>query len=281
MQIRWEIGFGFLAAGALTVVSVIVFAVLIAQKTRASWRYWLYGAIVFVVFQGVLRLPWMIALNFLLRDALRSSFAFLVAFTAFAALTAALFERGGQWLLFRRFIKPEEQTAPNALMVGAGHGGVEAFFIGLLIALQGINYIALFMLPSEMLKGQEQAIAQAKAVFAQMAWWMPFMGMWERLSTQVFQIAATIMVWNAFRAGQKWFWLAIAAHFGADFFMPLLHIQAQKSLGLNIGSLVTEIAISIYAATWAYIIWKFVWLPEKLKLARGESEGNEHTSENP
>ncbi len=281
MKIRWELGLSYLAAGALTVASVIVFAVLIARKTGASWRYWLYGAVVFIVFQGVLRLPWMIALNYLLRDALRSSFAFLIAFTAFAALTAALFERGGQWVLFRRFVRPEERTATNALMVGAGHGGVEAFFIGLLLALLGVIYFALFVLPPEMLKGQEQAVAQAKAVFAQLAWWMPFMGMWERLSTQVFQIAATMMVWNAFRAGQKWFWLAIASHFGADFFTPLLLIQAQKGLGLNFGSFATEVAVAIYAAIWAYIVWKFVWLPAKAQLSRGEEIGDEHLEENP
>lgn len=280
-QIRWELLFAFGLAGALTIASVLVFAVLISRKTQASWRYWLYGAAVFVVFQGILRLPWMIALNYLLRDALRSSTAVLIAFTAFAALTAALFERGGQWILFRRFIGPEERTAANALMVGAGHGGVEAFFIGLLIALQSINYLALFMLPPEMLKGQEQAISQAKAIFAQLAWWTPFMGMWERLSTQVFQIAATMMVWNSFRTGQKWFWLAIASHFGADFLMPLFHIQAKKLWGGNLGSLVTEFVIAIYAAFWAYIAWKFIWLPAKVQMSRGEEKGNEHFAENP
>lgn len=280
-QIRWELLFAFGLAGVLTIASVLVFAVLISRKTQASWRYWLYGAAVFVVFQGILRLPWMLALNYLLRDVLRSFTAVLIAFTAFAALTAALFERGGQWILFRRFIRLEERTAANALMVGAGHGGVEAFFIGLLIALQSVNYLALFMLPPEMLKGQEQAIAQAKAIFAQLAWWMPFMGMWERLSTQVFQIAATMMVWNSFRAGRKWFWLAIASHFGADFFMPLLHIQAKKLWGSNLGSLVTEFVIAIYAAFWAYIAWKFIWLPAKMQMSRGEGKGDEHLAENP
>ncbi len=281
MQIRWELFAAFILAGALTVASVAVFAVCISRKTGGEWRYWFYGAAVFVVFQGILRLPWMIGLNYLLQDTLRASFGFLVAFTAFAALTAALFERGGQWILFRRFVRPEERTAPNALMVGAGHGGVEAFFIGLLLALQSINYAALFLLPPEALKGQEQAIAQAKTIFAQLAWWTPFMGMWERLSTQVFQIAATMMVWNAFRVGQKWFWVAVASHFGADFIFPLFHIQARKLWGENLGSLLTEIAITIYAAAWAYAVWKFVWLPAQTKLSRGDETGDEHPAENP
>lgn len=276
VQIRWELFAAFILAGALTVASVAVFAVAISRKTGGAWRYWLYGAAVFVVFQGVLRLPWMLALNYLLRDALKSSFAFLVAFTAFAALTAALFERGGQWILFRHFVRPEERTASNAMMVGAGHGGAEAFFIGLLIALQGINYAALFLLPPEALKGQEQAVAQAKEVFAQLAWWTPFMGMWERLSTQVFQIAATMMVWNAFRSGQKWFWVAVASHFGADFIFPLFHIQARELFGGDLGSLLTETAITIYAAIWAYVVWKLVWLPVK-NLSRGDGTSDERS----
>jgi len=71
MQVRWELVAGFFVAGLLTVASVIVFAALVARRVRASWKFWLYGAIVFVVFQGVLRLPWTVALNFLFREALR------------------------------------------------------------------------------------------------------------------------------------------------------------------------------------------------------------------
>lgn len=212
----------------------------------------------------------MVALNFLLRNILISSTVALVAFSVFAALTAALFERGGQWILFRRFVKPEERTVKNALMVGAGHGGVEAIFIGLLIALQGINYLALFLIPPEALKGQEQSIAQAKAVFAQITWWLPFAGMWERLSTQVFQISATVMVWNSFRFGKKWFWLAVGAHFGADFVFPLFLRYAQRWWGVNIGSLVTEVAITIYAAIWAYVAWQSAKNMERKLHAEGE-----------
>jgi uncharacterized membrane protein YhfC len=279
MQIRWELLVAFVVAGLLTMASVLVFAVFIARKTGASWKYWLYGAVVFIVFQGVLRLPWLIPLNILLRNMLRSSITALIGFTAFAALTAALFERGGQWVLFRKFVRPEERTAANALMIGAGHGGVEAFFIGLLIALQGLNYLLLFTLPPELVKGQEQAIAQAKAVFAQLAWWSPFMGMWERLSTQVFQIAATILVWQSFRAGAKWFWLAVAAHFGADFIFRLLHHHMQRWLGMDFGSLLTEFGITIYAAIWAYVAWRCLKVANSMQ--EGEGIGDEHPAENP
>jgi len=272
MQIRWELFVAFVTAGALTVASVIVFATLIARRTKASWKYWLYGAVVFIVFQGVLRLPWLIPLNILLRDVLRSSAVALVGFTAFAALTAALFERGGQWFLFRKFVRPEERTAANALMIGAGHGGIEAFFIGLLLALQGVNYLLLFALPPELFKSQKQ-------VFAQLAWWLPFMGMWERLSTQVFQIAATVLVWHSFRFGAKWFWLAIAAHFGADFIFPLLHRHARQWLGTDFGSLVTEVGITIYAAVWAYVAWQCLKVANSLH--EGEGISDEHPAENP
>jgi uncharacterized membrane protein YhfC len=279
MQIRWELLIAFVMAGTLTIASVLVFAIAVARRMRALWKYWLYGALVFVMFQGVLRLPWLIPLNILLRDALRSSTIALVGFTAFAALTAALFERGGQWILFRKFVRPEGRTAATALMVGAGHGGIEAFFIGLLIALQGVNYLLLFSLPPEWLKGQEQAIAQAKAVFAQLSWWSPFMGMWERLSTQVFQIAATVFVWHSFRAGAKWFWLAVAAHFGADFVFPLLHQHARQWLGMDIGSLMTEIGITIYAAVWVYVAWQCLKVTSSL--SEGEGISDEHPAENP
>ncbi len=254
--VRWELIGAFFIAAAITIGSVFFFAVWIAQRFKVPWRFWLYGAAVFVLFQGILRLPWILYLQVALRETLRQSPSAFISFLAFAAFTAALFERGGQWLLFRRFIKPEDRTLPNALLIGAGHGGIEAFFIGLTIALQGINYLVMHFLPAEMLKGQEQAVAQAKQIFDQLAWWLPFMGAWERLSTQVFQITATVLVWLSLRSHWSWFLAALAAHFCADFFLVLFHRYAQQWWGMNIGSLVTEIVIMLYAAVWAYVAWR-------------------------
>lgn len=115
-QLRWE----------LLVTSVFVFAFVVSKRTGASWKCWFYGAAVFVIFRGVLRLPWMMWLNFLLRGILRSSFVTLMEFVSFAALTAALFEQGRQWILFRKFIKPEEQTPGQCIndwSRSRGYGG--------------------------------------------------------------------------------------------------------------------------------------------------------------
>jgi hypothetical protein len=103
--------------------------------------------------------------------------------------------------------------------------------------------------------------------------------MWERLSTQVFQIAATVLVWHSFRAGAKWFWLAVAAHFGADFIFRLLHHHTQRWLGTDFGSLVTEFGITIYAAIWAYVAWRCLKVANSMH--KGEGIGDEHPAENP
>ncbi len=58
-----------------------------------------------------------------------SPFRHSLPYSVFAALTATVWERGRQWLLFWRFLPPSERRVAAAFMVGAGHGGIEALAI--------------------------------------------------------------------------------------------------------------------------------------------------------
>jgi uncharacterized membrane protein YhfC len=81
----------------------VVMAVFLARRYQSRWRYWWYGVLVFLLFQGITRIPAMIYFQRLpaVAAALQNPLWFW-SFLLFAAFTAGLFEEGGRWLAFRR-----------------------------------------------------------------------------------------------------------------------------------------------------------------------------------
>lgn len=99
----------------------------------ASWKWWAFGLLAFLLFQGVLCFPWTIALP--QTDGFRgwpvsptNQWIWIVIF----CVSAGVFEETGRWVGYRFFFKPEERVWKNALMSGAGHGGLEALVEALL-----------------------------------------------------------------------------------------------------------------------------------------------------
>lgn len=83
----------------------------------------------------------------------------VLAYTLYGCLSAGIFEETGRFLAFR-FLSKKYPQKQNALMYGAGHGGIEAIFVGglgavstliLALTLNSIGLEAyLKMMPSDM-----------------------------------------------------------------------------------------------------------------------------------
>ena len=135
MQVNPFLIASFAVAALVDVLAPLLLAVYLMRRCQGRWRYWLYGLLVFLLSQGVTRVPAMI--YFQTRPAVQAALAEPVwswLFLLFAALTAGLCEEGGRWLAFRFLIRPAERRWRTALMLGAGHGGLESIGIGLLAA---------------------------------------------------------------------------------------------------------------------------------------------------
>jgi uncharacterized membrane protein YhfC len=172
----------FAVAVLVDLLAPIVLAVFLARRLGGRWRYWWYGLLVFLLSQGVTRIPAMLLLQTrpAVQQALQEPFWFWL-FLVFAAATAGLFEEGGRWLAFRFFVPSTERHWRAALMLGAGHGGLESIGVGLLALAGLVGYLVVALLPAESFGGAAAQIEGARKQLAQLQGWEPLLGGWERL----------------------------------------------------------------------------------------------------
>ncbi|MFZ5918632.1 MAG: YhfC family glutamic-type intramembrane protease [Chloroflexota bacterium] len=187
------------------------------RRWRLPWTLFFAGAVAFVGSQ-VVHLP----LNFGLTALFNLDWmpkppeAWQLPFNAVVlGLTAGLCEETARYLVYRFWLK-EARTWRQALMFGAGHGGVEAMLTGLLVgvtllnmaAMRGVDVTALG-LPAEQ---AAEAARQVKAFWATPAY-MPLLAAAERLMAMLFHLSAAALVMQVFLRGRLWpLWAAIGWH---------------------------------------------------------------------
>ncbi len=235
----------------------ILLALFLARRYGARWRFWFYGVLVFLVFQVVTRIPVMLYIQS------RPGFVekmlcpeFFWMFLLVAAFTAGLFEEGGRWIAVRFLVPREERRWRTAMMLGVGHGGLEAIGVGLLQFGALAGYLALIYASPETLKGMGQQVELARQQYASLQGWEPLLGGWERVCALVIQAAFTVMVVRAFTHGARWWWYALAAHTAVDF-VAVAGLHLMGRLWQGTGAMVAvEGMVTILAllALW-FILW--------------------------
>jgi len=247
-QLNLWLALGYAVAVLVEIGAPLLLAVALARRCEGKWKYWGYGVLVFLLFQGVTRIPAMVAVQSLpaFQQALKQP-AVLWGFLLFAAFTAGLFEEGGRWLAIRFFVPAADRRWNTALMLGAGHGGLESIGVGLLVLVGLVNYLAIVLIPAENLGAPAAAVEQARQQFASMQGWEPLLGAWERVGALAVQLGLSVMVMQAFLRGQRWWWYALAAHTVVDFTSVGLLQVAAKPLGQSRAVLVVEGLVTVYA----------------------------------
>ncbi len=154
-------------------------------------------------------------------------------------LSAAIFEEGGRYLAFRFWAKDARRWG-QGLMMGAGHGGIEAMLLGLVGLINvgvlfGISKGAFIsLIPIEQMALVEQ---QIEAMFG-LPWSMTLLGAVERVFAISFHLSASLMVMQAVGRGKiKWLLAAVGWHtllngvavFTAVSYTPLI---AEAALGI-------------------------------------------------
>jgi len=238
----------YAAAAVVEIGAPLILAVWIARRHRVRWRYWFVGVLVFLVFQGVTRIPAMVYVQS--RPAVQHALetpVLLWLFLLFAAVTAGLFEEGGRWLAFRYVVPEGERSRRTALMLGAGHGGLESIGVGLVTTGALLAYLAVTLLPADRLGPLAAQAGTIKQQFAGLRGWEPLMGGWERLGALAVQIGLTMMVWRAFATGRRWWWYALGAHTLVDFTTVGLMRVGIRAWGRNPALVATELLVTLYA----------------------------------
>lgn len=187
--------------------------VFLTRRFKVGWRLFGIGALIFIASQ-VLHIPFNVwVLNPLMRRwgiAGAQAGSRLAALALLAGLSAGVFEEVARYLFYRLWLK-EDRDWESALMLGAGHGGIEAIVFGLLALYALIQALALrnadlsVLLPPEQI---EMAQAQLETYWA-LPWPMTLMGAVERIGALCFHLSATVLVLQVF-VRRNWLWLLAA-----------------------------------------------------------------------
>lgn len=227
------------------------------RSLGASWKWWGLGALIFVVFQGVLRLPWVIALpQFSPVKAWLQSPANQWIWIAFLSATAGLFEETGRWVGYRRLFKKDDRIWSHALMFGAGHGGIEALAIALLQFNALLNYVLISVLDPKLLRLQPEQAADALKVFAVLRGWEPLLGGWERLCSILVHLALSVVVLQVFRRGWHWWLIAVAAHMLTNLAAVGVMIPLKRTGHPLAAMIAPELMVTLFAGLAVWVIWR-------------------------
>lgn len=199
---------------SLMIAMPFLLARAIKARRQVSWGLFGVGALSFVLSQvGHIPFNWLVL----------QRFAWLPVdnigvVAIFAGLSAGFFEEGARYLAYR-FFAPDARTWGKGLMMGAGHGGIEAILLGFLggwtvIQLALIQHgFLLDQVPSDVMPAVQ---AQITAVFTA-PWYDALLGAVERFFALCIQVSLSLLVMQQFVRGQrKWLIIAILWHAFVD-----------------------------------------------------------------
>lgn len=203
----------------LMVAMPLLLAWQIARRRKPGWGLFGAGALTFVLSQ-VVHIPfnWLVLQRFALIPTNFSVTANLVLYAVFLGLSSGIFEEVARYLTYR-FWMTEARTWGMGLMLGAGHGGIEAILLGLLV---GVNYAALAAIDrgawAIQLSAEEWPLVQAQitALFTA-PWYDVLLGAVERAFALCLHLAASLLVMQTVvRRQARWLLAAILLHAGAN-----------------------------------------------------------------
>lgn len=247
----------------ISVFVPIGLAIYFYRKYRVSLKAVLAGALVFVVFQLITRIPLLTVLsNQLWYQRLALSLVFLALFLS---LTAGLFEEVGRYLGFRYFLI-KELVWKNGIAYGIGHGGIESI---VLVGLTYVNNIVISIMINtgtfDRLIAPLIGAAEAEYIRRQLVDLPPAvfaMAGIERLFAIVIQIALSLVVLYAVKNRKIIFLIyAILLH-------ALVNIPAIFIVGEGLSPWYAQLYLFLLAAAGAVFTVRF-----KKRLDNGEAAG--------
>ena len=135
--------------------------------------------------------------------------------SGFLGLSAGIFEELSRYVMYRWWAK-DARSWGTGLLAGAGHGGIEAIFLGLLalygyiqmLIARGVD-ISTLVTPDRV----EVAKAQIQAYWSA-PWYLTLLGAIERMFSIPLQLACSVLVLQAFTRRRVW-WVGVAIIFHA------------------------------------------------------------------
>jgi uncharacterized membrane protein YhfC len=259
-------------AGVFVIACPFILGGIAHKKLAVGWKYFWFGALVFLVFQLLTRLPLVTVLQkTVLASLLRTSTVFTWTWLVVLAVTAGLFEEVGRYVGYRLFMGREPKTWSKAVMFGLGHEGLESIVLvggQIVLTLLSIAILSVINVNSLPAAQRQEAIQQMAAINAQPVW-LPLQAIWGRLWSFPLQVALSVMVLQVFRQHQmRWLFLAIMFHALVDF----LDSALPQVFGQNTTSeLLVNGMLCVFGLIGLWIIWRLRELGDRDEWERRSS----------
>jgi len=240
---------GLLASASVALLLPPVLTVLVWRRFRPWLVAVAVGAGTFFVFQVVTRIPLVVALTGPMKRLLEAHPGLTALWLAVLSFTAGLFEETGRWTAYR--VLPRLRSRANGLLMGVGHGGLEA------VLLVGINMLVAaglyawlgtgHPLPFHLTDAQRVVLDRQ---FASLTPGLALLGGVERVSAMTLHCGLSLVVLEGFRRRQRrWLWLSMGYH-GLANFCGVLAVKA-------FGPVSAEGVIAVFSllALWWTVRW--------------------------
>ena len=192
----------FMALAALFCFAMPILLLIYYRKKGADILPFFIGCAVFVIFALILEsLMHQLVLKVL--PVGKTILGNTLLYALYGGLAAGIFEETGRFLAFKTVLKKKLGNDRNALMYGAGHGGIEAILI---VGLTYIGNIVISMLINAgqtdvlMATATGEAAEQLKAVFDSLiatAPWTYLLAIVERAVAITTHVCLSVLVWFA------------------------------------------------------------------------------------
>lgn len=194
----------------------LILAFYLTRKFGLSWGLVGWGALTFIASQ-IVHIPLLYSLDYVIKQAFPNfPKEWALPFNAvFLGLMAGLSEELARYVVYRRFL-PTARTWKQALVFGAGHGGIEAIIVGVLAGLTVMQMIVMrdadlstLGIPAEQLPLVQKQVSD----FWASPWYAGLLGAVERVFAIGFHLSASVLVLQAItRKNLVWLGAAIFWH---------------------------------------------------------------------
>ena len=198
----------------------IVLGIYLTRKFKYSWRLWWIGAATFVISQ-VGHIPFNRLVEPLVRINILPSLPQewkLPATAVWLGLSAGLWEETVRYAVYRWWAK-DARTWRKGVLLGAGHGGIEAILLGILVLYSYVQLVAIYNLDLSTIVSPDQlvTIQQAVKIYWSSPWYVDLLGAVERAFAIPTQIALSVLVLQVFTKRHiRWLFIAILWHAAID-----------------------------------------------------------------
>jgi uncharacterized membrane protein YhfC len=227
------------------IVLPIVLWVYFTRKFALSWKLLLAGGLTFIASQ-VLHIPLVIAMGSFLQS------VSLLMNAIILGLLAGVFEETARYILFKGILK-NIKSWKEGILVGLGHGGMEAILLGIaaaagFVTMMGYRNIDLSTVPSIPAEQLELAKQQVAAYWSA-PWYIALIGFVERIFAICLHVSLSVMVLYAVAYRKPiWFWLALLWHA----FVDAVAVYAVQQIGI----LAVEGILAVFAIISVWIVFK-------------------------